>query len=108
MYTERQIGWYKSFKTQTKQIHQVSGKTKHKHYKINFTSTNLLPGTANGVLPVGRVRFWSEWLDEEELEDLKDPRGLASVITLGIRSSEVIGRFQSTELEDSGMPFLLW
>ncbi len=76
------------------------------HYK-NFEITHLLSGTANGVLPV-RETFWSEWLDEEELEDLKDPKGLASVVTLGVLSSDVIGWLQCTEREDNGMPFLLW
>lgn len=36
--------------------------------------TDLLPGTANGLLPV-RVKPCSDWLEEEELEDLPSMSG---------------------------------
>lgn len=36
--------------------------------------TDLLPGTASGLLPV-RVAACSDWLEEEELEDLASLRG---------------------------------
>lgn len=60
---------------------------------------HLLPGTANGLLPV-RVSPCSEWLDEE-LEDL------ASFAVWERRSSKGFCLFQTTIGEEEAVPFLL-
>lgn len=61
---------------------------------------HLLPGTAKGLLPV-RVAPCSDWLEEEELEDL------ASVDGWERCSSRGFSLFHTTICGDEVMPFLL-
>lgn len=61
---------------------------------------NLLPGTAKGLLPV-RVAPCSDWLEEEELEDLASMDGWERC------SSRGFSLFHTTICGDEVMPFLL-
>lgn len=61
---------------------------------------HLLPGTAKGLLPV-RVAPCSDWLEEEELEDLASMAGWERC------SSRGFSLFHTTICGDEVMPFLL-
>lgn len=61
---------------------------------------NLLPGTANGLLPAPRSPC-SDWLDEEELEDLPSIRAWERC------SSRGFCLFQTTIWGEDAIPFLL-
>ena len=69
-----------------------------KLHRLRFP--HLLPGTANGLLPV-RVAAWSDWLEEEELEDLASLSGWERC------SSRGCCLFQTTIWGEEVGPFLL-
>lgn len=65
-----------------------------------FDVTHLLPGTASGLLPV-RVTLCSDWLEEDELEDLASLSGWERC------SSRGFCLFQTTIWGEEVVPFLL-
>lgn len=79
---------------------EVGGVEEEEREEAVCSCAHLLPGTAKGLLPV-RVALCSDWLEEEELEDLASADGWARC------SSRGLSLFHTTICGDEVMPFLL-
>lgn len=68
---------------------------------LSSVPSHLDLGTSSGLLPI--LRKLSEWVDEEELEDLT-----SAIPVEGSLSSDCCALLQSTACGDDAQLFLLW